>query len=80
MLPWVAQRIAGRIEPGVEQPTAKGLLQFLEAQMQRPCGDAELRRHKIRGQRGVMQIPPAEVEQRASSCNSGCTRLIGVSP
>ena len=64
MLARIAKGVAGRIEPDVEQPTAEGLLQLLEAQMQRPRGDAELRCHKIRRQRGVMQIAPGEVEQR----------------
>src|SRR5262245_19156932 len=59
-----AKRMAGRIEPGVEQPTAKGLLKFLETQMQGSRGDAELCCHEIRGQRRVMQVSTAEVEQR----------------
>ena len=52
----IAKHVAGRVQARVEQPTAEGLLQFLESQMQGSRGNAELRSDKIRRQRGVMSL------------------------
>src|SRR5262245_45139057 len=60
----VAQRGAAGVEPVLEQPAAERLADALEAQMHGPHRDAEVGGDALRVEIAVVQVLPAEGEQR----------------